>query len=402
MELPGSRPKSARLVLVGQAPLVLYVATTAAVALYLGSFTVASLVLATLLVVSGVALSVWQARRERVRCDAHDAAVEQLAAEAVRDREGYTRELERLNIEICPILSRHVAASRDLAESNVASLSARFAAMVDQLGRVVDSSESTRLQREFEGFLDNSQHSLQEVVDSLRTLLQRESAMVERVKGLSDDIGTLDAMAASVRSVADQINVLALNAAIEAARAGEYGRGFAVVADEVRKLAATSASAGEQISNKIAGISDAMAQTLGLVETSSELDDRAIDSSQQTISEVLAGMHGLMGGMRVETGSLIDSSEQLRAEINEVLVSLQFQDRLNQILQHVQSSLDEMERTLRAVQAHDGQSRQQDMLQVDDLLQRMLAEYTTHEEKQRHGADRPLPASTAAPDLTFF
>jgi methyl-accepting chemotaxis protein len=57
-----------------------------------------------------------------------------------------------------------------------------------------------------------------------------------------------------ITSIAQQTNLLALNATIEAARAGEAGKGFAVVANEVKELAKQTASATEDISQKIEAI----------------------------------------------------------------------------------------------------------------------------------------------------
>ena len=66
-----------------------------------------------------------------------------------------------------------------------------------------------------------------------------------------------------ITSIAQQTNLLALNATIEAARAGEAGKGFAVVANEVKELAKQTASATEDIGQKIEAI---QADTKGSVE----------------------------------------------------------------------------------------------------------------------------------------
>ncbi len=226
--------------------------------------------------------------------------------------------------------------------------------------------------------------------------------MLTQIQSLSGDVSALEAMAVAVRSVTEQINVLALNAAIEAARAGEHGRGFAVVADEVRKLATASSRTGEQISEKIQAISASMNQTLGLVESTTEMDDKVVDISETTIRNVLAGLQRTVDTLHQDAGSLRQSSEHIRGEISDVLVGLQFQDRLNQILGHVQDSLKQMEQTLRDLQEQPGADRHQDMLRVDELLQRMVQEYTTQEEVDRHLGRDTQPQADTSSELTFF
>ncbi len=61
----------------------------------------------------------------------------------------------------------------------------------------------------------------------------------------------IDKVTEMIKEIAGQTNLLALNATIEAASAGEAGKGFAVVANEIKELARQSASAAEEIAEKI-------------------------------------------------------------------------------------------------------------------------------------------------------
>ncbi|MCB1049675.1 MAG: hypothetical protein H6510_08240 [Acidobacteria bacterium] len=54
-----------------------------------------------------------------------------------------------------------------------------------------------------------------------------------------------------IKNIAEQTNLLALNASIEAASAGEAGKGFAVVAAEIKTLAHQSASAADDIYQRV-------------------------------------------------------------------------------------------------------------------------------------------------------
>jgi methyl-accepting chemotaxis protein len=77
------------------------------------------------------------------------------------------------------------------------------------------------------------------------------NATVSKLGESSAEIGNVIKV---ITSIAGQTNLLALNATIEAARAGETGKGFAVVASEVKDLAQETATATEDIANRVQAI----------------------------------------------------------------------------------------------------------------------------------------------------
>ncbi|MCU0552267.1 MAG: methyl-accepting chemotaxis protein [Leptolyngbya sp. Prado105] len=86
-----------------------------------------------------------------------------------------------------------------------------------------------------------------------------------------------------ITSIAQQTNLLALNATIEAARAGDAGRGFAVVANEVKELAKQTATATEDISQRIEAI---QTDTRGAVDAITQITEviNQINDIQNTIA----------------------------------------------------------------------------------------------------------------------
>lgn len=82
---------------------------------------------------------------------------------------------------------------------------------------------------------------------------------------LSESNQGIGSVIKTISKIANQTNLLGLNATIEAARAGEAGKGFSVVANEVKELANQTASASEEISDKISVIQKEINQALSAI-----------------------------------------------------------------------------------------------------------------------------------------
>ena len=108
----------------------------------------------------------------------------------------------------------------------------------------------------------------------------------------------IDKVTETITRISAQTNLLALNATIEAASAGEAGHGFAVVANEIKKLARQTASATENIKEKIAGVQASTGSAIaGIEKISGVINDvgsiivsiAAAIEEQSSVTKAVAG-----------------------------------------------------------------------------------------------------------------
>ncbi|BCG63807.1 MAG: methyl-accepting chemotaxis protein [Methyloprofundus sp.] len=332
-----------------------------------------------------------------------NAAWEKDEASKLDDVNAYATELERLLTEITPILIRQVTTSRQHTENEVTTLTDRFAGMVNQLESIISGTGHSEQGQGIDGLFDESRTVLTGVLTSLNAIQEVEHSVITEVRNLAQHTSSLDSMALEVRKVAEQINLLALNAAIEAARAGENGRGFAVVADEVRKLAGFSSETGERISKTATEINSAMNATLKMSEASSSSDDKMIQDAEAAINTALSDLRAVLTVFKDDADLLRGNSTQIKDEIFSVLTAFQFQDRVSQMLVHVEENLQNLQNTVQKNQ-NTGSHRHANMLSVSQTLAQMELSYTMPEELVNHSSSSAVSHQAAVTDdeLTFF
>jgi len=371
--------------------------------LWLGSGSPAGWVLAPLVLALAILIAVLQFRSHAARIAAARAEIQSRLNHRDQQMVALEHAFERLGIELFPIFVRHIAHSRQLTEQSISHLVVAFSELVADLERVIQTTGSSDLEdRAILGQFEDSQATLTEVIADFEAILHRDAAMNDQVDRLAGFGEQMRQMAQDVRSVAEQINLLALNAAIEAARAGEQGRGFAVVADEVRKLAGSSANTGARISAKVEELARSLAETQTMVKASMRRADELVGESKHKVEAVMKRLLQTTESLNEDAQSLRALSESLRARIGASMVDLQFQDRTSQILSHVCEGLDSLSERLKVTSGHDLPQQERDILEIDDLLARMLESYSTIEECDlHHGVKQPRHES-AASELTFF
>jgi methyl-accepting chemotaxis protein len=261
-----------------------------------------------------------------------------------------------------------VAIVKTQTEHAVERLTTSFASVLGELDRAgIGHAEKANGQEDRTiKLLALCERELQPVVQSLHSMIVGKENLLAHIRSLSKQTLELQSMAADVGSIAAQTNLLALNAAIEAARAGEAGRGFAVVATEVRMLSQRSAETGKRIGERVGQIASVMNTTLNAAEESTKQDSNSVSLSGELVEHVLSHVRNL--------GDSADSMNQhgmvVRGEVEQLLIAMQFQDRVSQILEGARSNMHLMEQTLHQL-ADEGVPSSQEWLHAFNQTSRM-------------------------------
>ena len=324
-------------------------------------------------------------------------------------RETVNAEYSRLNLQplgnLCqhalPIWSRQLEASRQQTETAIIDLANRFADISNNLSTAIATSKDTAgdVHKSSEdgivATLKKSESELSGLVESIRESQKSRNEILNEVRGLTDYTQELKSMATEVSAIASQTNLLALNAAIEAARAGEAGRGFAVVADEVRKLSTLSSDTGKKMADKVNVITDAIASAFDISERAMSHDDEALTNADSAVQHTLTSFHDITGKLSASASILQTTGGEIKKEVDDILVALQFQDRTSQILTHVTSHINHLSN---ALQPENGGI----ILNIDgpSWLAEMEQSYTTTEQRALHHGQKN--ASADETETTFF
>lgn len=307
--------------------------------------------------------------------------------------------------EVIPVWTKQLQASKNQMEIAVRELTARFSGIVDRLDESVAASNAAKgsVDDGSKGLVAVFAHSETElgaVVRSLATSVRSKTAMLEKIQGLTQFIQQLQKMASDVGRIAGQTRLLSLNAAIEATRAGELGRGFGVVADEVRKLSALSAETGQRIADNVGVISAAIVSVCRTAEESARDEGEAAVASEATIGSVLAAFREVTDALTRSAGVLATGSLGIKHEVSQSLVQLQFQDRVGQMMSHVEHNIEGFLEKFEATHQEGARRGVVPTLDPARFLAELRDTYTMSEERELHGHPGGPPKSTE--DVTFF
>ncbi|MBU2753226.1 hypothetical protein HFU84_09475 [Acidithiobacillus sp. CV18-2] len=296
---------------------------------------------------------------------------------------------------VTSILTRQLALSREQLEQAITDIVGRFTSLHRRLSEAVLSSQGTSGEEgaaEARQRFRETETELQMILRHIEASVQQHEANQATISALMQQVNVLEQMAREVGEIAAQTTLLALNAAIEAARAGEQGRGFAVVADEVRKLSSRSKESSVAMAENVKEIVKVIRQVVAAAGKSIEEERTFLKNARESTRNALDRVEQMTEELCTSQARLQLEGTQIAGDMDQLLVTLQFQDRVNQILQHVEEGLAELPRHL-----HPRESLQS----VQDWLQSMENRYSTAEERAAH-RNEGVATAGGGDDITFF
>ena len=354
---------------------------------------------AVILIVAGI-MSIWVARySKQIQEDFRKGIYDLIEQERALSQKHSEDSLDQLCVGVLPVWSGQIEIARAHTEESITELTTRFADLsrrIEDTTAVSHGSDRTGMV----ALLNESKTELNSIVASLRAALDEKEKLLHEIGELANLTDELKKMADSVGVIAGQTNLLALNAAIEAARAGQAGRGFAVVADEVRALSSLSGDTGKRIGDTVAAVNKAIASTLKISRQYAERDGAMLVESEGMIGRILNRFHTVTGELADSTEALRYESQAVGVQIGQVLVSLQFQDRVSQIMTHVRHDMARLEFELGARREMVSNGQLPDPIDVDGWLTELSGTYTTPEQHAMHSGKQH--SNSADTEITFF
>jgi methyl-accepting chemotaxis protein len=258
--------------------------------------------------------------------------------------------------EAALVLRREIQSVIKQTEQATGTIASSFEAVINkatiQARQAMELLEGTQgaasdgVPQSLKDFIQVSDERLNKMADEVVRVADLSVNMVRELDGVQNRTQAIDGFLLDVEKLADQTSLLALNADIEAARVGEHGRGFSVVASEVRRLSKRSHEFSDRIRVHLKEVRTGLSKTYGDMRTLSAAD---MEHALKIKEDVISLTRSLEGKNRevAETVSRINEiSKEIAQDVQNVVVSLQFQDITSQKLSGMLEPMDDLRRTL--------------------------------------------------------
>jgi len=253
-----------------------------------------------------------------------------------------------------------VAAAVEEMSTNVVSVASGMEQTTASLSNVATSTEQ----------MTSTISEIANISEKARTMTENATRQAvhinEQMSGLGRAAREIGKVTEVITEISSQTNLLALNATIEAARAGAAGKGFAVVANEIKQLAQQTASATEDIRQKIADVQSSAATGIAEIEQISKV----IGDVSEIVSSIAVAIEEQAAVTRDIANNIAQASQGVSDANERVSQTADATRQVSSDIVAVDHASDEMTTSARQVRATiDG------LAQLSDQLQLMVSRF---------------------------
>jgi methyl-accepting chemotaxis protein len=327
------------------------------------------------------------------------------AREPASDSDDAFSPLAELCAAALPIWQRHIETADQQSRDAINNLSRQFGNLVERLNATADASRQVTQGQSITDSFHQSEQDLKQAVEGLRSTNEARAQMLEQMRELTTYTEKLQDMAQEVVDISNQTNMLALNASIEAAHAGDSARGFAVIADEVRSLSKRSREAADRMTNTMGEANTVIDRTFQSAETATRQEREQLNQSEREIHKVIGAMDDIVEQLRGSSERLEGETASIGGEIQDMVVELQFQDRVSQILSQVRNNLAHLQELIASAEGVAAPDELRQLFNTEQWLQSMEQNYAMLEQHLNHGgneAGSSTPREEGKDEITFF
>jgi methyl-accepting chemotaxis protein len=168
-----------------------------------------------------------------------------------------------------------------------------------------------------------------------------------------------------------------------------------VVAAEVRRLSTESGSTGKNIAEQVGQFGARVRHALQEADAHAQRDAQAVNSSGQLVNDVIARVDSTVSDLNARAADLRQRGAMVKAEVEQLMIAFQFQDRVHQILDQVRNSMAQAAERLQGALA---EGRVPEAGEWEALL---TAGYST-DEQRRAGTGGAAGSAGSSTETTFF
>jgi methyl-accepting chemotaxis protein len=190
-------------------------------------------------------------------------------------------------------------------------------------------------------------HTLNNLLGNVQSSCEFVGAQSARLNQLEQHLLQVEKSLKRVEDISSHAKLVALNGQIEAARVGEAGKAFSVVAQETKSLAVNAAEASTTIKALIETLAEALRSTAADLDARTQQDFAVLNDSQLAVSSTLQKLQATNQAMSTSLSNTTQINREIQVDIGKAVMAMQFQDRINQRLDHVIEALHELSSDLR-------------------------------------------------------